>query len=88
MAQRTRFFPSMPVNDTRLPSSWARGSGNVNARVSSMPSTPRMPSTDDSWMSFSPFSKRETVGVLTPASVASRSCVSFCAFRRCRASSI
>src|SRR5262245_52740825 len=41
----------------------------------------------ESWISFSPFSKRESVGVLTPAISAKRACVNRCCLRLCLASS-
>ncbi len=42
---------------------------------------------EEIWMFLSPFSKRETVGALTPANRANFCCVRRCALRLCLASS-
>lgn len=81
--------PSTPKNNTTpLETSYfSFGFGKSNLRESFIPNTCKIFRTDDISIFFSPFSKREIVGVLTPASFANFSCVMFCSLRLCFASS-
>lgn len=81
---------SLPLNVTTIfiESYFSVVHVKTNVRLSIIPSMASIFSAEESWMSSSPFSNRDSVGVLTPASWANLAWVSFCCLRLLFASSI